>query len=269
MAGHGGAAGTGGTAGRGAGGAVGAGGRGGQGTSGTTGGGGALGGVGGRATTASGGAGGGGAAGAAGAGDKPGGAGGAVTGRAGANGAGGAPGGPGGAGGATSGNGGAAGAIVVNGDFSGGMSPWKTRVFATGGFTGFPKLTVQREPACLSDRLANPYFQLDVPGEADGAIEQQINLPITPTTLSLVVWGGAQAVTFTVSLIDVASQEHELESFTPPPIQDPNGGCLGSVAPIRKTYTLEAWNGPVTLRFRATSTGSNGTIASLDDVVVK
>lgn len=167
------------------------------------------------------------------------------------------------------GNGGAAGAIVVNGDFSGGMSPWMTQVFAAGSFTGFPKLTVQREPACLSDRLANPYFQLDVPGNSDGAIEQKINLPTTPTTLSLLVWGGADPVIFTVSLIDVASQEHELESFTPPPIQDANGGCLGSVSPIRKVYPLEAWNGPVTIRFRATSEGSNGTIASIDDIVVK
>ena len=156
-----------------------------------------------------------------------------------------------------------------NGDFSGGLSSWTTQVFATGSFTGFPKLTVQREPACLSDRVANPYFQLDVPGEADGAIEQKIDLPITPTTLSLVVWGGSDPVTFTVSLIDVASNEHELESFTPPPIQEPNGGCLGTVAPVRKAYSLEAWNGPVTLRFRATSPGSNGTIASIDDVVVE
>jgi len=154
-----------------------------------------------------------------------------------------------------------------------GMSPWTTHVFATGNFSGFPKFTIQPEPACLPNRLANPYFQIDVPGGANGALEQQIQLPARTTILSFLVWGAADPVTVTVSLIDAADPmqlEEVLETFTPPPLQASNGSCI-STEILMKAYQLETptpSTGPIILRFRASASGTNGTIVGIDDVAI-
>ena len=153
------------------------------------------------------------------------------------------------------------------------MSPWTTRVFATGSFSGFPKFTIPAEPACLPNRIANPYFQIDVPGGANGALEQQVTLPTRTTVFSFVVWGAADPVTVTVSLVDAADPmqlEQVLDTFTPPPLQAANGSCI-STQIVMKAYQLEAASasaGPTILRFRASSSGSNGTIIGIDDVSI-
>jgi hypothetical protein len=169
------------------------------------------------------------------------------------------------------GAGGFAGGIVSNGTFSAGMSPWMTHVFATGNFSGYPKFAIPGEPACLPNRLANPYFQIDVPGGANGALEQQVTLPTRSTILSFVAWGGADPVTVTVSLVDPADpmQEQVLETFTPPPLQASNGSCTSSqilmkADPIAPTGAARL----MTLRFRASASGSNGTIVGIDDVSI-
>ncbi|MBM3225537.1 MAG: hypothetical protein FJZ47_17300, partial [Candidatus Tectomicrobia bacterium] len=144
---------------------------------------------------------------------------------------------------------------VKNGDFSNGLTGWTQRIISGGIFAGFPKFLTFSSLRCLPSQQGNPFFALDVPGDADGILEQQVTIPPASVTngavLSLRSWGSNEPVTVTISIVPTGQAEVILESYRPPLIENfPN--CTGNL-PVVKSYDLAAFaRQTVTLRLRGT-----------------
>lgn len=158
--------------------------------------------------------------------------------------------------------------ILRNGDFSLGLQFFTTTVVAGGSFPGYPRFVENGAP-CLPSQDGNHFLAIDVPGGADGYVEQQLALPDEASTLRLRSWGHLQAVTATISVITkIDGIEHVLERFTPPRLQASPSACSGQ-RPVVKVYDLTPYRGQaVRVRLRATSAGYNGTIADFDDLSI-
>jgi len=166
----------------------------------------------------------------------------------------------------------AQGNLLQNGDFSAELTGWTQTVVAAGTMPGFPQFNISTSGVCVPTEAGNPYFALNVPGQADGYIEQQVALPAAPAaSLRFLTWGQVTVTTATISIVTPDAQAHVLEVFTPPPIQTDFFGtvfCSG-VAPVEKAYDLSAFAGQtVKVRIEATSGGSNAAIANFDNVVL-
>jgi RHS repeat-associated protein len=159
---------------------------------------------------------------------------------------------------------------IQNGDFGNGLTSYTTTVVSTGSFSGFPHFVINTSSHCIpSAQVGNPFLSLDVPGGADGYVEQQVVLPNGPTTLSFTSWVNQDAVTVTISIITVSDgKEHVLETYTPPSLEVSASACTGNT-PITKSYSLTAYAGQtIKVRLRATSGGVNGTIADFDNLSI-
>jgi hypothetical protein len=164
----------------------------------------------------------------------------------------------------------ACGELITNGDFSAGLSSWTQVKLVTSFGGGFPKFTPVPTHGCVA---ASDFFEFDVPGNADGYLEQEIDLPpAPPTTLGLTVWGNLDPVTVTISVF-ADGTDHLLDTFVPAASQALDMGtccvCSGATS-VRKAYSLAAYKGKhVAVRLRATASGTNGTIVNFDDVSVR
>ena len=157
--------------------------------------------------------------------------------------------------------------LVQNGDFAADLDGWTSVVVSGGSFAGFPKFAVRTDAACLASQAGNPFGSIDVPGNADGYVAQSLDLPGAATTLSFRSWGNDDPVTVTISVVPQGGPVTVLESYVPPALES-HGGCSGNV-PVTKSYDLAPFAGQtVTLRFEATASGYNGTIADFDDITV-
>ncbi len=179
---------------------------------------------------------------------------------------------------------------VQNGDFSNGLSGWTTVKVTTstgarGDYPIFEVLTDSPGPleTCFpSQKVGNPFLNIEVPFGADGYVEQPVAVPPSGGQLSFLSWGWESnntALGFSglvdayVRIVDVNSVDHPIETYTPPPMFIPGGGivqdvCTGN-SPVLKTYDLSAYSGQtVKLRLGATSENCCGTNAFFDDVVV-
>lgn len=158
--------------------------------------------------------------------------------------------------------------LLRNGDFSAGLDHYTTTAVAPGSFSGFPKFEETGAP-CLPSQVGNRFLAVDVPGGADGYVEQQLQLPDETTTFRLRTWGNLQAVTATISIITLIDNvEHVLEKYTPPQLQATPTTCSGR-KPVVKVYDLTPYRGQnIRVRLRATSTGNNGTFADFDDLSI-
>lgn len=159
-------------------------------------------------------------------------------------------------------------ANLQNGDFSDGLAGWTTVSVAPGSFPAFPRFDNPSAVACLPSREGNPRLSINVPGNADGYVWQQVQLADSGGTLSFVTWGNHHPTTVTASVQTVGDGVvHDLETFVTPSLENPPG-CSGLV-PVVKSYDLAAFSGQtVAVRLRATAPGYNGTIANFDDVAI-
>jgi photosystem II stability/assembly factor-like uncharacterized protein len=159
--------------------------------------------------------------------------------------------------------------FIQNGDFNKGLSSYSETVVSPGSFTGFPKFEIFTTTQCDPSQNGNPYLAIDVPGGADGYVEQQLTLPDRASKLTFRTWGNLNPTTATVSIITTADGvEHVLASYAPPPLEATETTCSGAV-PITKSFDLTGFKGQkIKLRLRATSTGFDGTIADFDDLSI-
>jgi hypothetical protein len=152
--------------------------------------------------------------------------------------------------------------VLQNGDFStGDLSFWTTTTVNPGSFSGFPHFEVQTTQSFLPSQEGNPFFSLDVPGGAEGFIEQTFTLPDAGSIiLSYRVWGALDPVSAFVSANTLT------DSFTPPPLEAGVGIPSGNTDETRTMDISSLAGQSVTLRVGATSTGVNGTILDVDDI---
>lgn len=158
--------------------------------------------------------------------------------------------------------------LVQNGDFSAGLAGW-----TQGGNADVGTLTHKH---CLPAQEGNPFLYINAYWGLDGWVEQNLTLPDAPTTLVFRTWGHLDPVTASVRILDQLGVEHVLDTFTPPITEwseDANNPskpllCTGN-GPVQKSYSLLPYKGQsITLRFRGTSNGTNGTFADFDDVEI-
>ncbi len=155
---------------------------------------------------------------------------------------------------------------VKNPNFSAGLADYTTGVVSTGFFPGYPHFDTLTSPACYAGPITT-YLGLDVPGGADGYVQQQVTLPATPTTFSFTTWGNLDPVTATISVID-GGVVTVLDSYTPPPLEASETTCSGNI-PIVKSYSLKAFAGQtITIQLEATSEGDDGTFADFTNLSI-
>jgi hypothetical protein len=121
------------------------------------------------------------------------------------------------------------------------------------------------EPVLKCERAQrhHPYLQFDVPGGADGYVEQSIIVPVNPARLRFRTWGDLEPVTATVSIVNGLTVHHLL-SYRPPALRASPGSCSHS-KPTTKSLDLRRYAGQaVALRIEATASGAQGTIADFD-----
>jgi hypothetical protein len=154
--------------------------------------------------------------------------------------------------------------LIKNGDFSG-LTDWTSVSVSAGSFSGYPMFDLRNGQACNS---VGTYLGIDVPGGADGYVEQTVTLPQGKNTLSFLSWNDLDSTTVTITVV-VGGQAAVLDSYSPPSVYaDDSLDCSGNV-PITKTYDLSQYAGQtITVRLEATSDGSDGTIANFTNVSV-
>jgi hypothetical protein len=162
--------------------------------------------------------------------------------------------------------------VIYNPGFGHRLNGWRAVVVARGSEPGYPHISVLRtssQPStnCGGGQRGHPHLQMDVPGGADGYVEQEIIVPVKPGRLTFRTWGQLEPVKVTVSITPGAAA-HRLLSFIPPALQASPSGCSG-LKPITESLNMTRYAGEaVGLRIQATSQGHTGAIADFDDFVL-
>lgn len=159
---------------------------------------------------------------------------------------------------------------LQNGDFNDGFGFYTTGTVASGSSPGFPKINVSTEVgSCLSSRIGNPFASLNVPNGADAFFEQQVAVPDSSNqVVSFTSWGEVSPVTVTVSVIPSSGPTVVLGTFTAPQIMSDDTTC-SQTGPATESFSLASFQSDtVTIRFEATSAGSDLAIANFDDMFV-
>jgi hypothetical protein len=158
--------------------------------------------------------------------------------------------------------------VIYNPNFSHGLRGWRAAVVAHGTDAGFPHISVVHtapEPMLKCDKAqrAHPYLEIDVPGGADGYVEQNIIVPVNPGRLTFRTWGGLEPVKVSVSIVD-GPLVHQLRSFNPPTLQASPTGC-SNAKPITESFNVSRYSGEaVGLRIQATSEDLTGAGVDFD-----
>jgi len=154
--------------------------------------------------------------------------------------------------------------LIQNGNFNG-LADWTSVAVSSGGFSGYPMFDLRDGQPCNS---VGTYLGIDVPGGADGYVEQTITLPQGSYSLSFRSWNDLDATLVTISVV-AGGQTTQLDSYSPPSVYaDDSLDCTDNT-PITKSYDLTRWAGQtITIRLEATSDGSDGTIANFTNVTV-
>ncbi len=155
---------------------------------------------------------------------------------------------------------------ITNGSFAQGFTCWTQGVVATGSFSGYPHfgLGVGNCPVNYATAAS-----IDVPGGADGYVEQTFSVPLNVKTLTLASWGGLDSTTATVSMRLATGASTVLGTFTPPSLQSSETSCGGG-APLNESFNISAFAGQTAiLRLEATSGGNDGTIAYFTAISMK
>ena len=153
---------------------------------------------------------------------------------------------------------------IKNGDFSSGLANWSTGVLSEGSFSGFPHITSEIGTNCAPSLAGKSHVQIDVPGGADGYVEQLIKVPAEPGSLTFLAWGNLDPVNVTISAV-VEGTPKPLSQFVPVSLESGEGECSGAT-PEKGSVGLSAYAGKeIGLRVEATAGGIDGTIAGLTD----
>jgi hypothetical protein len=156
--------------------------------------------------------------------------------------------------------------VLSNGDFSNGLTCWTQYTISPGGFSGFPHYTTSSTDFCLAS-TTNPFASIDVPGGADGTLNQTFYVPTGTPTLYMYTWGNLDPVTVTVSVQYADANPVVLGTFTPPTLANSDYTCTPSAVPVIESFNMTPYAGlPVTLTIDATSNGSDGTLVQFDDI---
>ncbi len=154
--------------------------------------------------------------------------------------------------------------LIQNGNFNG-LANWTSVAVSSGGFSGYPMFDLRNGQACNS---VGTYLGIDVPGGADGYVEQTITLPQGSTSLSFRSWNDLDATLVTITVV-ANGQTTQLDSYSPPSVYANDSLACSGNTPIIKSYDLSQWSGQtITIRLEATSAGADGTIANFTDVTV-
>ena len=158
------------------------------------------------------------------------------------------------------------GQLLMNGDFSNGLTGWTTGVIQ-----GSPELKIYTDSQCLPSQSGNPYFAINVPFGESGYVEQAVTLP-GDAMLSVRTWGQLDATTATISVIDQDGVEHVLDQYIASRLIDhytfpgPTFFCTSNQPDVKMLAVTGFGGQRVKIRFRATSPGYDGTFACFDDV---
>lgn len=161
-----------------------------------------------------------------------------------------------------------AGNAIRNGDFSAGMAEWPVTVRSEGMYSGYPKIEIDTNDGCATGRTGDAYLKFDVPGHADGYVQQEITVPAHPGPLTFLTWGNVEPPAVTISAVTAGNVAHELSSYSPPALETGAHACSGA-SPVTQEVSLAAYAGQtIGLRIEATSAGDEGTIAGIDNLVL-
>lgn len=155
---------------------------------------------------------------------------------------------------------------VQNGEFVGSLEGWSTVVVSEGSFAGYPHIKSATGVPCDAALSAQTFLSMDVPGGADGYVQQQITVPSSSPPLTFLAWGNLEPVQVTIDAVS-GSNVTELLRITPPALQSgPDGETCTGAVPAHESVNLAAFAGQtVGLRVEATSVGFNGTLTGLTD----
>lgn len=159
--------------------------------------------------------------------------------------------------------------LIVNGDFSSGLSSWDQS-----SLSGPFSVTVLSSSVCASFHTTQA-AAFNVYSGRRSALEQSVVIPASSTaTLSMKVWGQYQATTAFIYIVDSNSVKNQLDQFVATPMitsytfPGPTFDCSGNSFET-KSYDVSAYAGQtVKVRIEATSSGNDGTFAIFDDVTL-
>jgi hypothetical protein len=119
---------------------------------------------------------------------------------------------------------------------------------------------------CDRSQGTKPFLSIDVPGGADGYVQQQLTVPKKPGHLTFRTWGNLDPVQVTISIVTVRDKlVHKVLTYSPPSLQGMTTSCSGRT-PVTKSISVSAFAGQkIDLRVQATSSEGNGTIADFDN----
>lgn len=159
---------------------------------------------------------------------------------------------------------------IQNGEFSQGLNGWTSTIVAPGIYSGYPHLRVITQAKCEPAQAGNPFLEIDVPGGANGYVQQQISVPQAPGPLTFRTWGNLEAVQVSIGVVTLSDHVvHSLLAYTPPTLQASPGTCSGR-KPITQSLDVTAFAGQtVDLRVEATASGFDGTIADFDNFALQ
>lgn len=154
---------------------------------------------------------------------------------------------------------------LCNGDFSKGFTCWTQTTLSTGTFAGYPHYSIESSGYCLGSS-GNPFYSVDVPGNAVAVLSQTFPVPTGNPTLYMYTWGALDPVTVSILITPSGGSAVDIGDFVPPPLQATETTCSGAV-PVVESFSLSNYAGQmVTLGIWATSGGADGTIAHFDDI---
>ncbi len=137
-----------------------------------------------------------------------------------------------------------------------------------GAFIGYPHITAGSGANCDVAQAGIPHLGIDVPGGAEGYVEQLVKVPAHGATLSFLAWGSLEPVSVGVIAV-TGGVPHKLLEFSPSPIEGPGEGECSGKGPVKQTVDMAAYAGQeVGLRIEATSSGYNGTFANITDIAL-
>lgn len=158
--------------------------------------------------------------------------------------------------------------LLVNGDFSNGLSGW-TQVIVHA-IPGYPQFGLDDEAACIG-QFDNERFALDVPNTSDGYLFQQVTLPALAPGQSLRLdyrtWNDLDPVNARVEIFDVlTSTVVASDHYTPNTIEGMGVDCSGNNDTLRTLDVTASAGRTVQVRLGGTSPLGIGTLVNWDDL---
>ena len=156
---------------------------------------------------------------------------------------------------------------LCNGDFA--SSPTLCWSFAA---NGLASETWGLSAKCFPAQNNNRYVSINTGGTGEGTLAQTFRVPLGATALTLRSWAFNAGATATVSIVNAAGAETQLDSYAPPAEWiDTKATCSPSApqqyAPSYPIATLAGQT--ITLKLRAAGGGGTSADVNWDDIAIK